>query len=77
MIYISYTSAIAYRVNISRQKSTKMKKVRENIKIAQKKQCKQHMEKGVKTFTIIVNDQATKLNARKRVVKLSLYLRSI
>ena len=43
------------------------KKVRENIKIAQKKQCKQQMKKvtkrGVKTF--IVNDQVIKLNERK------------
>ena len=95
MIYISYTSAIAYELNMSCQKSTKMtpfylmylrhppgievinvqnktddslissfsekisdfaveklvndceaieKKVRENIKVAQEKQCKQHMK---------------------------------
>ncbi|XP_047137569.1 uncharacterized protein LOC124814062 [Hydra vulgaris] len=117
----SYTSAIAYGLNISCQKSTKMtpfylmylrhplgieminvlnetddslnssflekisdstveklvndceaveKKVRENIKIAQEKQCKQHMKKvakkGIKTFTFKINDQVMKLNARKR-----------
>ena len=121
MTCISYTSAIAYGLNISCQKSTKMtpfylmylrhppgieminvlnetddslnssffekisdstveklvndceaveKKVRESIKIAQEKQCKQHMKKvakkGIKTFTFKMNDQVMKLNARKR-----------
>ena len=46
------------------------KKVRENIKVAQEKQCKQHMKnvskKGVKTFIFIGNDQVIRLNARKR-----------
>ena len=46
------------------------KKVRENIKVAQEKQCKQHMKnvskKGVKTFTFTANDQVMRLNARKR-----------